>query len=366
MVAASPELISTQIYAGPGASSLYAAAAAWQKIATELYGSAQSVSQLVSGLTGYWSGAASTQMQQATNEYTAWLTQLSNYASRTGQSARSAAAAYEQIRASVVPPTQFVQNRALFTQVVALPDMFGTHAPLIATLESQYAQMAAQNVSASAAYATQAHAATASLPQTPVAPQTLATSLAASPSAAPGVGGVLDSLNGLLGGGDYGLNSQFLNTFASAFSPTGIVQDVTSFGFLTAFIGSQAAQAAADDRLHDLVLNQPPGESAGGSSATVKPAEITARGGGAAPPIGRLSVPPSWTTEGPQMGRATGSLAAPARTPIGFPTVPFVPVAGMPGTGTGSSVRGRGAPRPREDPEYGDPQVVMPRHPMGG
>ena len=69
------------MYAGPGAGSMLAAAAAWDGLAAELHSAAASYRSLVSGLTsGSWLGPASASMAAATATNAAWMTTTADQA----------------------------------------------------------------------------------------------------------------------------------------------------------------------------------------------------------------------------------------------------------------------------------------------
>jgi PPE-repeat protein len=61
-----PEVNSGRMYAGPGAGSILAAAAAWDELADELHTTAADLESVISGLTSEpWEGASSESMAAA-------------------------------------------------------------------------------------------------------------------------------------------------------------------------------------------------------------------------------------------------------------------------------------------------------------
>jgi hypothetical protein len=73
-----PEINSARMYAGPRSGSMWAAAAAWDKLAAQLGSSASSFQSTVSSLTGgAWQGPASMTMASAAAPYVQWLTATS-------------------------------------------------------------------------------------------------------------------------------------------------------------------------------------------------------------------------------------------------------------------------------------------------
>jgi PPE-repeat protein len=98
-------------------------------------------------------------MANAAAPYVAWMNNTAVLAEQAANSARTAAAAYEQAFAATVPPPMIAANRAQTAQLVAT-NVLGQNTPLIAQLEAQYSQMWAQDAAAMYAYAGQSAAAT--------------------------------------------------------------------------------------------------------------------------------------------------------------------------------------------------------------
>ena len=81
-----PEINSARMYAGPGAGSMLAAAAAWNGLAAELRSAASSYGSVISGLTGGpWLGPSSTAMAAAATPYVAWLSATAEQARAGGR-----------------------------------------------------------------------------------------------------------------------------------------------------------------------------------------------------------------------------------------------------------------------------------------
>ncbi|OBH01758.1 hypothetical protein A5696_13280 [Mycobacterium sp. E2699] len=155
-----PEVNSARMYAGPGAGSLTAAAAAWEALAAELNSTASCYREVVSGLAdGPWVGPSSGAMAAAVTPYLSWMTATAAQASQTAGQLGSAAAAYEAAFAATVPPAEIEVNRALLASLVAT-NTFGQNTPAIATTEAQYAEMWAQDAAAMYGYAGASAAAT--------------------------------------------------------------------------------------------------------------------------------------------------------------------------------------------------------------
>ena len=158
-----PEITSALIHTGPGAESLIAASAAWQQLGTTLEDSAENYGATLSSLTGTWHGPSSATMVQAVEPYVTWLRTTAQQAQQIASSAQAAAAAYNSVRASVVPTAEVTSNRTRLAQLLAT-NGFGRNLPAIAETEAEYQSMWANNSAAMSRY--QAASAQAStLPQ---------------------------------------------------------------------------------------------------------------------------------------------------------------------------------------------------------
>ena len=154
-----PDINSARMYAGPGSSSLQAAASAWNGLAAELSSAATSYDKVVTQLASdEWMGPASASMASAAQPYVSWMSTTAAQAEQAATQARSAAAAYEQAFAATMPPPLVAANRAE-TAAAVQANVFGQYTPLIAQLEAQYGEMWAQDSSAMYAYAGQSAAA---------------------------------------------------------------------------------------------------------------------------------------------------------------------------------------------------------------
>ena len=155
-----PEVSSALIYSGPGSSSLMAAASAWNALAAELASTAQGMDKVVVQLAGEeWLGPSSAAMVAAVQPYVAWTTTTAGQAEHAAVQAQSAAAAFETVFASVVPPPLIAANRAELAQAVQT-NILGLNNSVIAQLEAQYGEFWANNASAMYGYAGSSAAAT--------------------------------------------------------------------------------------------------------------------------------------------------------------------------------------------------------------
>jgi PPE-repeat protein len=155
-----PEVSSALIYSGPGSSSLTAAASAWNSVAAELASTAQGLDKVVVQLASEeWMGPASAAMVAAVQPYVAWVETTAGQAEHAAAQALSAAAAFETVFASVVPPPLIAVNRTELAQAMQT-NVLGLNNSVIAQLESQYAEFWAQNASSLYSYAASSAAAT--------------------------------------------------------------------------------------------------------------------------------------------------------------------------------------------------------------
>ena len=170
LAALPPEISSILVYSGPGSTPLVTAASAWNGLAAELSSAAIGYENVVTQLTTEeWLGPASTAAADAVAPYVAWVTNTAAQAEQAASQAGSAAAAFETVLASVVPPEAVLTNRAELTQLLST-NVLGQNTQLIQEVESQYGQFWAQNASALYSYAS-ASASAAQLPKFSAAPQ---------------------------------------------------------------------------------------------------------------------------------------------------------------------------------------------------
>ncbi len=371
-----PEVNSAKMYAGPGSASMLSAAAAWDRIASELRSQAASYSSIVSNLTSQgWQGRASAAMAAAAAPYTAWMNTTAAQAEQTASQATAAAAAYEAAYGMTVPPPVIAANRAQLASLVAT-NVLGQNGPAIAATEALYGQMWAQDAAAMYGYAAQSSAAS-KVPSFTTAPQTTApgalggqaaaTAQASStstqatlsqltsavPSTLQGMAtpatstaptSALSEFEGLLSGGSSG-NSQ-LDSFWSAWGPNANVWNtLTSTGAINPLQAAQIAMSAgslapgaagAITETPGVSGLSPLGMAAGLGSGTQGVSGVAGLGAagssmsagvGQGASIGSLSVPPSWTAAMPSVGSPTASalggtpLAAPPEVAAGVPGV---------------------------------------------
>ncbi|TDK96320.1 PPE family protein [Mycobacterium paragordonae] len=383
-----PEINSLRMYTGPGSAPLLAAVTAWNEIADEMRLAATAYESVISALVSDgWLGPAAAAMTAAVVPYVTWMSATGLQAEQTAGQAAAAAAAYEAAFAMTVPPAVVAANRAQLLLLVAT-NFLGINTPAIAATEAEYAEMWAQDATAMYVYAaTAAEAATLTpfvepdqttnpgapaaqaaalyqasgsavtqteLPQlmsaVPGSLQQLASPAAASPfDNIPQTGLLADILNFLDGndGNPYGifLNSNLVNGIVAAqfVSPTIIfpaTTDALADVEAVADGAADAAPAAADASSATAGLTA---SQSGGVGAGVNQASF----------VGRLSVPPSWTTAVEVANRVVptsgASVTAVPEAGAGMPGMP-----GMPAPAAYSRNWGNG-------PRYGFKLTIMPR-----
>ena len=161
-----PEVNSARMYAGPGASSMLAAAEAWGALAGDLQSTAAAAGLVISGLTDEsWQGPASTSMATAVAPYLTWIGATAPQLEQAASQARAAAAAYEAAFAMTVPPPVIAANRAQLMALIAT-NFLGLNTAAIMATEAHYGEMWAQDAAAMYGYAANSATATTLAPFT--------------------------------------------------------------------------------------------------------------------------------------------------------------------------------------------------------
>jgi PPE-repeat protein len=205
-----PEINSARMYAGPGSSSMMAAASAWDGLASELRSTASSYGSVVSELADdSWQGPSSAAMEGAVTPYVAWMNAAAAEAEQTASQAKAAASAYQTAFASTVPPQVIADNRVQLALLTAT-NTFGQNTPAIATTEAQYGEMWAQDATAMYSYAGNS-AAASTLAAFTTPPSTTNASGAASQTAA-----VAQAAGTSTGSGVQSTLSQLLSSITSS------------------------------------------------------------------------------------------------------------------------------------------------------
>lgn len=347
-----PEIISGQIYSGPGAAPLLAASAAWAGLASELHSAAAAYGAVLSELGGGWQGPAAESMAAAAARYVTWVSTTATQAEETAGQARAAASAYEAAFAGIVPPPVIAANRSQLAALVA-SNILGQNSAAIAAVEAQYGQMWVQDVAAMVGYAAAAQAASQLTPFTEP-PQTTTDGGAADQAAAVAAAtqsstsstaqsalarlaqavvtspaqytdAARDALNTAAGNSDMAALYESFWNFQSS---------IGSEGTWTNAVGSTTSLGMTQVRLFHKLPGPPvvpksalggglsslAGSTGGLTGGLAKAASATA---GTASTVGALSVPPSWATAGPAIRLASAMLPT-----TGLAAVPATELAG--------------------------------------
>jgi PPE-repeat protein len=370
----SPEINSGRMYAGAGSGPLLAAATAWDGLATELQSAATSYSSVISSLTsGPWLGPTSLTMAAAVSPYLTWMQNTAAQAAETANQAIAAASAYETAFAAHVPPAEIAANRTQLASLVST-NVFGQNNAAIAATEAQYGEMWAQDAIAMDTYAGSSAAATKLTPFT-AAPQTTnagglasqAAAVAQATSTSVGTGAqtltytgnpilqwlanlssdYTDTLNGMLNSlfGPSGA-SMFSALYSAVKTPLGFTTGFNDLGLLTNFPVSQFLKFAPAPGYGAL-----PKEGLGGGLTGPwwgrgwLTSSVSADMGNAGTLVGKLSVPPSWSTATPAIRTVAAALSA-----SGPEAIPAAAIAegsmfsSMPAAGMLGAAIGAGAP----------------------
>ena len=394
-----PEVNSARMYSGAGSASMLAAASVWKGVAAELRSTALSYGAVLSALTDEeWHGPASAAMADAATPYVAWMNTTAVQAEQAASQAEAAAAAYETAFAATVPPPEIAANRAQLVSLVST-NILGLNTPAIAATEAQYGEMWGQDAAAMYGYAgssavasqltmfappqpivnpaatttqsaamAKAAATSAGTGQSTVSKlmtsvpgtlQSLAAPAASTGSAPAATGGsALDDLLNSPMWNNFGPDANIWNTiFSSGFYMPGNFVG-TAADFLG--VGGQGAGGAAAGAAGAA-------EGAAGAAAGLAQATTTAplgglgavgnavsAGLGAAPQVGGLTVPASWTGAAPQMSSAINATPMVAPPPAVAAGMPGVPMGGMSGRGF------------RNVPQYGFKPNFVTRPPSAG
>lgn len=349
-----PEIISGQMYLGPGAGPMLTAAAAWDTLAAELQSAAASYHSIIEGLANEaWAGPSAIAMAAAAAPYAAWLSATSAQAKDAGAQATAAAGAYETAFAAVVPPTEIATNRMRLAMLLTT-NVFGQNTAAIAATEAEYGEMWAQDAAAMFGYASASAAATRLAPfteppettnPTGIAAQSaalgqasaLASGTAGATDAAAPTSGIISQLLEALGNASRGYMEFWdgvLNTLTG--SPLAGATWQNTFGIL-ADIGRFSTVANDSMSPINLAMTEfkmfykPPvegldipksalGAGLGLRSAGAGLTSAVSAGTGEANVVGKLSVPPTWASATPAIRLAsslpTASLAAAPSTAI--------------------------------------------------
>lgn len=161
-----PEINSGLMYSGPGAGSMVAAAAAWDKLAAWLCTAAADYRAVTAKLSAQWEGPAPSALCEAAARYVDWLDANAARSQHAAVQLSAAAGAHEAAFAATVPPPAIAGNRTRRMSLVSA-NWLGQHGATIAGVDAEYDAMWAQNAAAMYAYADAAAGAVTMTPFTP-------------------------------------------------------------------------------------------------------------------------------------------------------------------------------------------------------
>lgn len=144
-----PEIISAQLYSGPGSELMMTAAAAWETLAGALGEAAAGYAAAIGQLARDCPDPATA---RALARHREWLDTLAARARQTAAHAEAAATAYEAAFAATVPPPAVEANRAR-RAALAATNFLGHTSADVADTDAVYEQMWAQDAAAMYAYA---------------------------------------------------------------------------------------------------------------------------------------------------------------------------------------------------------------------
>lgn len=382
-----PEINSARMYAGPGAGPMLAAAAAWDRLASDLQSTAASYQSAISALTsGPWLGPSSASMAAAAMPYASWLSAAATQAAQSASQAKLAAGAFDAAFAMTVSPPAIAANRSLLMSLIAT-NLFGQNTAAIAATEAQYMEMWAQDAVAMYGYAGQSAAASALTPFAPapnttnaagIAGQSGALAQTAATSAGTGaqtiasmgpqlLGAVPTALQALAQPAQSGILDLLGFTSLQSFlalgnlaAPYNVAATTVNMGIGATHLAQwpavgAAAAVEAGSGANALVSAGPTG--LGGSAVSASMGQANA--------VGRLSVPAGWTVAAPEIRTVArvlpmaGAEAAPAAfTGTSGALFSEMAVAGMAGRAMGAtSGLGRQPSREAVSPQrVGSPQ----------
>jgi PPE-repeat protein len=254
-------------------------------------------------------------MVQAVEPYVTWLRTTAQQTQQIASSAQAAAAAYNSVRASVVPTAEVTANRQQLAQLLAT-NGFGRNFPAIAETEAEYQSMWANNSAAMTRYqaastqasalpqfasptsatnptrlATQGSAAPAAT--TSAAPTTAATTAATTSAAA------FDPTTGFVG---------LANTYANQFISSGF--PINMLSYLAQNQSAQALQGVNAQIGQGVSEGEGAlGGGAAGGLGALGQGGLGALGGGASGGFGGISQVPTAAATG--VGVSIGKLTAP-------------------------------------------------------
>ncbi|MGB9306033.1 MAG: PPE family protein [Mycobacterium sp.] len=367
-----PEINSALIFGGAGSSPLFAAATAWDGLASELGASAASFDSVIAALTGGpWAGPASVSMAAAATPYVGWLSAAAAQAQLASSQAVAAATAFEAALTATVHPAAVGANRVSLMSLIAT-NFLGQNTPAIAATEFDYVEMWAQDVGAMLGYHAGASSVAASLTPFSLPPVDLAglasqVTTGLSTAVAPMLSGVVGTASGVVSEAS-GLAASVPISSISQVAQIGmypvsmlispmmsLMQSANGAGSAASMAGAGLAGVGAD--MPKLVGDVSPAAHGLGGVGGLGGGGMGA-GLGQARLVGAMSVPPTWQGSMPKgmstsamsglgaMNPAAMAQAAQATGAGGMPMMPMPMGGGAGAGGMPPGMMGRGGANP--------------------
>ncbi|ASW91335.1 PPE family protein [Mycobacterium marseillense] len=277
-----PEINSGLMYSGPGAGSMVAAAAAWDKLAAWLCTAAADYRAVTAKLAAHGEGPACSALREAAALYVDWLDANAARSQRAAAQLSAAAGAHEAAFAATVPPPAIAGNRTRRKALVSA-NWLSQHSAAIADVDTEYDAMWAQNSGAMYAYADAAAGAVTLTPFTPPPADPGAQGDTWSLKAAPDVISAARQVMSAIPGAIKHLSSASQTTFEASLSS--VTPSLSKLNSLT------APSDFAIGHLNSM------NKAAALRTLFPRPAAVTGVHArlGRAMPLGALSVPRTWT-----------------------------------------------------------------------
>jgi hypothetical protein len=148
------EMISAQLWGGPGASSFYSAAAALTNVVTQISNILAGQQANAGVLLTAWASPTGEKAVSANSPYGAWLTEAESQIAAAATQIQAAGAAFDMAQKMTPTPAQFAANNLQYAVLMAT-NILGQNWPAIIANRVEYAVYTIQAVSAMSFYTTE-------------------------------------------------------------------------------------------------------------------------------------------------------------------------------------------------------------------